>query len=152
MNSNQEPWSGFWRETQYGWVFDEERRQMVPAKRVLFKPALVFYETPWVPTYKLEQAAREQGVEPGPHEEPLVQATREQGVEPGPHEEPQEPQEALQEQPQEEPLEEPQKEPEESEWEPYWETEDEWEPEKEPEEEPEEKEEAGLEAKRQRLV
>ena len=62
--SNQEPWSGYWRQIGYGWLFDETLQRNMPAIRCLYTPTLSSYETPWVPTYKMLQAARVQDVEP----------------------------------------------------------------------------------------
>ena len=44
---------------------------MVPAIRCRFTPTLSSYETSWVPTYKIEQAEREQGIEPVAQREPF---------------------------------------------------------------------------------
>ena len=44
---------------------------MVPAIRYRFTPTLSSYETRWVPTYKMEQAARVQDVEQEEQREPL---------------------------------------------------------------------------------
>ena len=44
---------------------------MVPAIRCRYLPTLASYETPWVPTYKIDQAAREKDVEPVAQLEPF---------------------------------------------------------------------------------
>ena len=77
--SNQEPWSGYWRQIEYGWVFDESLQRYMPAIRYLYTPTLSSYETPWVPTYKLLQVARVQDGEPvseAEEEEPAAKRPR----------------------------------------------------------------------------
>ena len=54
--SHQTPWGGYWCETQYFWVFDNELKRKVLAIRYLYKPTLASYETPRVPACKMEQA------------------------------------------------------------------------------------------------
>ena len=71
IGSNKEPSSGYWCEKQYGWVFDEELKRMVPAIRCRYTPTLESYETPWVPTYKMDEAERKQEVKPVAEREPF---------------------------------------------------------------------------------